>query len=279
MSLGDGQPEGEALTDRRREALLRGVPSLPVEGKTLFEAELPGERRYRMLARAVWRIQEDERRRISRELHDGVGQALTALANQLQRIADDAKAHSNLGLAHRLADALDITRSALHDTRELSRLLRPTLLDDLGLEAALGWLARTLGERSGVTVSVGSQLGDRRLPADVETIVYRITQEALTNVIRHARASQASVSLSVLHPRLRLEVSDDGCGFDPLRLQSPEVLAQHVGVRGMRDRAELYGGSLELTSAPGRGTTVRLLLPIADPGGADHTHPTEAPWA
>lgn len=225
----------------------------------------------RALARAVCKVQEDERRRLSRELHDGIGQTLTAVVNQLQRIADDARAHSNLGLTKRLNAALDLTRGALADTRELSRLLRPTLLDDLGLEAALGWLVRTFGERGRTRIELDSRLGEQRLDPDLETVVFRITQEALSNALRHANARQVRVRLSATRSTLRLDVRDDGCGFDLQNLADPQFAAMHLGIRGMRDRAELFGANLELQSGPGQGTWLRLSCALpAEPHCESH---------
>ena len=183
------------------------------------------------------------------------------MANQIQRIFDDARASDNLGLEHRLSDALELTRSALHDTRELSRLLRPTLLDDLGLEPALQWLARTMAERTGLTIEVHSNLDEARLPADIETLLFRITQEALTNVMRHSGAREVQILLARSGTHLRLQIRDDGQGFDPAQLTA-EQGALSAGVRGMRDRAELFGGRLEVNSACGEGTTVALSLPV-----------------
>lgn len=245
-----------------REAVLRQVQELTADNQRLLQSVVKSEKRFRSLAKSVWHVQEEERRRLARELHDGIGQSLTALANQLQRIRDDARAMENLGLEHRLGDALDITRGALHDTRELSRLLRPTLLDDLGLEAALKWLTRTLGERTGLVIEVHSSLGEQRLPPDIETLVYRITQEALTNVIRHSGAKEVQILLTRADALLRLRVDDDGRGFDPSDLNSPEKGSISAGLRGMRDRAELFGGNIVLSSAPGEGTSVQLNLPL-----------------
>lgn len=248
--------------DTFREAVLRQVRELSADNQRLLTSVSKSEKRFRTLAKSVWHVQEEERRRLARELHDGLGQTLTALANQLQRIADDAAAMSNLGLGQRLGDALDITRGALHDTRELSRLLRPTLLDDLGLEAALKWLARTLTERTGLLIEVHSVLGEERLPADLETLVYRICQEALTNVIKHAQAKQAQILLRHAGARLELRVHDDGRGFDTIAQSAPEQGGTSSGLRGMRDRAELFGGRIIFSSAPGEGSSVQLTLPL-----------------
>ncbi|HUP90814.1 MAG TPA: sensor histidine kinase [Solimonas sp.] len=254
--------------DAFRQAVLRQVQELTADNQRLLQSVVKSEKRFRRLAKSVWHVQEEERRRLARELHDGIGQILTALANQLQRIHDDARAAENLGLGHRLADALEITRSALHDTRELSRLLRPTLLDDLGLEAALNWLARTLSERAGIAIQIRSTLGEQRLAPDVETLVYRITQEALTNVMRHSEASEVEILLACGANTLRLQVRDDGCGFDAAELGGPDRVGVSAGVRGMRDRAELFGGRLEISSVAGQGTSVQLTLPLDAEGAA-----------
>jgi len=248
--------------DRYRDAVLRQVRALSEDNQRLFQSAVRSERRFRTLAKAVWRIQEDERRRLARELHDGIGQALTALVNQIQRILDDADRQENLGLAKRLGVALDITRGALRETREMSRLLRPTLLDDLGLHAALSWLARTLGEGASIRIEYHSRLGDRRLDPDVETLLYRVTQEALTNVVRHSGAQHATVSLTPVPGAMVLRVVDDGCGFDAEMMSDPRQAEVSSGLRGMRDRAELFGGRLDIQSAPGEGTSVRLHLPV-----------------
>jgi two-component system NarL family sensor kinase len=250
--------------DTFRKVVLRQVQELTADNQRLLHSVVKSERRFRTLAKSVWHVQEEERRRLARDLHDGIGQTLTALANQLQRLYDDADAVQNTGLGTRLADALEITRGALHDTRELSRLLRPTLLDDLGLEAALRWLARTLSERAGLAIEVHSTLGERRLPADFETLVFRITQEALTNVIRHSGARVAQILLTCSAASLKLQVRDDGRGFEPDAIATPEKGSVSAGVRGMRDRAELFSGTFEISSAPGEGTCVQLILPLEE---------------
>lgn len=249
---------GERLDDpNAREAVRQQVRELTEDYQRLVQSVVSSEKRFRGLAKAVWRIQEEERRRLARELHDGIGQTLTALLNQLQRIQDDAA--DNPGLGQRLGSAMEITRTALHDTRELSRLLRPTVLDDLGLEAALGWLARMLDERADLKVELQCRLGDQRLNADLETLVFRITQEALTNVMRHSGVHAAEVNLSCIGSVLRLTIRDQGCGF---ATESAPDARTSAGLRGMRDRAELFGGRLDIISRLNAGTTVKLMLPL-----------------
>ncbi len=248
-----------------RQAVLRQVEALTADNQRLLQSVVRSERRFRTLAKSVWHVQEEERRRLARELHDGIGQTLTAVANQLQRILDDARGAGNLGLEHRLFDALEVTRSALHDTRELSRLLRPTLLDDLGLDAALNWLSRTLAERTGLTIDLESGLDEERLHPDIETLLFRITQEALTNVIRHASASTVHIKLQRRGDTLVLRIEDDGSGFDTQAVTDNERGGGSSGLRGMRDRAELFGGRIDLKSIPDQGTAVQMTLGL-DPG-------------
>ncbi len=258
-SLASGANDNDAA-ETFRQAVLRQVEALTADNQRLLQSVVRSERRFRTLAKSVWHVQEEERRRLARELHDGIGQTLTAVANQLQRILDDARGAGNLGLEHRLGDALEVTRGALHDTRELSRLLRPTLLDDLGLDAALNWLVRTLAERTGLSIDLQSGLDEERLHPDIETLVFRITQEALTNVIRHASATNVHVKLHRRGETLVLRIEDDGNGFDTQAVTDNERGGDSSGLRGMRDRAELFGGRIDLKSVPDQGTAVQMTL-------------------
>lgn len=198
---------------------------------------------------ALLSAQDEERVRISRDLHDGVGQALTAInlgLNALLGSPADARVRELKGLVSQ----------TLEDVRRISRDLRPALLDELGLEAAVTQFARMLSERSATDIDVLARLPER-LPRREEVTVYRIIQEALTNVVKHAGATQASVVLTARDNRLHLIVEDNGNGFDPA-----EVSADGVGLAGMRERVELLGGALRLESTPGRGTIISVRLPL-----------------
>jgi two-component system, NarL family, sensor kinase len=207
------------------------------------------------LARSVWQVQEDERRRLARELHDGVGQSLTALRHRIERLPDDPGRQQSIELVAQI----------LEDVRELSRLLRPPVLDDLGLAAALNWLGRRVRKSSDLEVSVDADcLDGTRLDQEIETLVFRIVQEALHNVVRHANASRVDVRASRAGNRIEVMISDDGRGFDPATLQS----GSGIGLAGMRDRAELFGGDLTIRSRPNAGTRILLglSLPSNHPG-------------
>lgn len=213
------------------------------------------EREFRRLARSVWRVQEDERRRIARELHDGVGQNLTALKHRIAQLG--AGLPPDETTRERIDAALALCSDTLEDTRQLSRLLRPPVLDDLGLEAALRWLVRSQGEASGIaaTLEVGPLPA---LPDELQTLLFRVAQEALANVARHARADTVLVRLVAGGGQLQLQVVDDGIGHDPTAAAG----SGGSGLAGMRERLRLHGGRLELHSSPGNGTRVRAVLPL-----------------
>jgi two-component system sensor histidine kinase UhpB len=185
--------------------------------------------------------EQDERRRVSRELHDEVGQALTAVMLQLGDAAPGA-----------LRETREAVRRALEDVRDIARRLRPVVLDDLGLESALRSLAIETGRSARVPVEPRIGSGLPQLSPEQEAVVYRVAQEALSNAARHGRPSSVALRLAPSDGGVRLEVMDDGEGFDPSR-PTPGT-----GILGMRERAVLVGGRLEVRSRPGKGTTVRL---------------------
>jgi signal transduction histidine kinase len=216
---------------------------------------------FQRLARSVFRVQEDERRRIARELHDGIGQNLTALKHQLAIVR--ASLPADAGTAPAQLDAcMDLCAHTLEDTRNLSRLLRPQVLDDLGLEAALQWLVRSVaGDRLRVELRVDTQPA---LDADLQTLHFRIAQEALGNIVRHAQAREALLRLGRRGGFLQLTVWDDGVGFDPAVALEAGRQGLAAGLSGMRERLRLYGGVLQLDSGGDAGTLVRATVPLPD---------------
>jgi two-component system sensor histidine kinase UhpB len=240
------------------------VRQITRENERLFQRLIEGERRFRGLAKAVWKVQEDERRRLARELHDGLGQTLTALTNQLGRLQQKLEGSASSDVAARLADSVEMARLALKETRELSRLLRPPVLDDLGLTSGLSWLARTQEQRAGLHVELALSGIEERLDPELETLVFRIVQESLTNVLRHAGVERARVAVSRSGGTLGLRISDGGRGFDAHSALSGGEAATGSGLRGMRDRLELFGGQLEIVSAPGQGTLISAAIPLLE---------------
>ncbi|WP_055482139.1 HAMP domain-containing sensor histidine kinase [Sphaerimonospora mesophila] len=193
--------------------------------------------------------QEGERQRIARELHDEIGQSLTVALLSLKRVVDRAPEE----LREDLRAAQETVRSSLDEVRQVARRLRPGVLEDLGLQSALSALSSEFSQANQVSISrkVDPVLPD--LSEDVELVIYRIAQESLTNVARHAHADHVELSLTVGDGDLILRVTDDGRGG-----------ARHegAGIRGMRERAHLIGARLTIASPPGAGTDVRLVIPI-----------------
>jgi signal transduction histidine kinase len=214
--------------------------------------------------------QEDERRRISRDLHDQIGQALTAVKMNLhsvQRVCAEPEA------SHCIKDNIDAVDEALRLVRDLSVDLRPPLLDDLGLATALCWYVDRYARRSGLAAEVTIDLPDQneRFSRELETACFRIAQEALTNVARHSRAKLVSLQLTRKETSLEMIVKDDGIGFDPaaLRKRAPRVAT--LGLLGMQERAHAAGGNVQIHSAPSRGTEIRFTVPLEDSGPSSYS--------
>jgi two-component system sensor histidine kinase UhpB len=235
------------------------VERISARNEQLLERVIEGEKRFRGLAKSVWKVQEEERRRLARELHDGIGQTLTALINQLRRVPVDGNGNSDLKAA------IEVAELALTDVRELSRLLRPPVLDDLGLHAGLTWLARMLREHSGLATVIEWQAGEEeRLDPELETLVFRIAQEGLNNVLKHSGQLAARLAVRRHGDSLEFTVADAGHGFDVVKVLSPAGGAAGLGLRGIRDRVELFGGQFAIDSAPGRGSRLRVVVPVAE---------------
>jgi signal transduction histidine kinase len=212
------------------------------------------ERVARDSLRRVVAGQELERTRLARELHDETGQALTSILLGLKNIEGAA---SEEEMRRSVPDLRELVVSTLHDVRRLAVELRPKALDDFGLVPALERLAETFSEQTNVTVDVQAALGDSRLPKEAETALYRIVQEALTNVIKHANARTVSVVLTRKGESVAVVIEDDGRGFDPEA--TPD---EGLGLVGMRERIALVGGRLSIESRPEHGTTVAVEVPL-----------------
>ncbi|MDO8750517.1 MAG: HAMP domain-containing protein [Dehalococcoidia bacterium] len=234
------------------------------------DLELRVKERTRQLQELVGRVltaQEEERRRVARELHDETAQALTALTLTLDSVVrrPDRVAPET---AARLQEARQMAANMLEGIRRLIYALRPAALDDVGLAAALrGYTVDSL-ERSGVTIHVAEQGPAKKMPEHVELTLYRIGQEALNNVARHARANNVWITIThydtITHQGtvVRLIIRDDGIGFDPATIAGAVPRARGIGLAGMRERANLIGGQVIIQSAPGNGTTVEVEVPI-----------------
>jgi PAS domain S-box-containing protein len=233
-------------------------------GRDITERKLAQDA-LQMFSRRLIEGQEDERRRIARELHDQIGQVLTAIKMNLHTVQQDC--NSTEAGSH-IKDNIEAVDQALRLVRDLSIDLRPPLLDDLGLVTALRWYVDRYAKRTGLNVDVVIQLRDEneRFSREIETASFRIAQESLTNIVRHARATHVLVRLSKDEGMLWLSVKDDGVGFDveSLRKRAPRVAT--LGLISMQERAHGAGGTIDIDSAPSRGTEVRFSLPLEQAG-------------
>jgi two-component system, NarL family, sensor histidine kinase UhpB len=250
MHVVDPLDPGRRLTQGR--AADREVATLTEAFNAMLD-RLEAERR--TSARRALAAQEDERLRISRELHDEIGQSLTAVAMQAEHAADSAPPD----VRARLAAVPEAIRRSIDDVRRIARRLRPEALDDLGLANAMISLCRRMGQQTGARIETDLATSLPGAAPEIELVIYRVAQESLTNAVRHAEASKITVSLAAADAHITLRVRDDGRGIEgPL---SPEA----AGVDGMRERAMLVGARLTIESQPGAGTEVRLDVPL---GGA-----------
>ncbi len=211
------------------------------------------------LSRLILQAQEEERYRLARELHDEAAQALTSLLVRLrllERAQDPAEAQK------RVQELRELTAQALEEVRRVALDLRPTILDDLGLAPALEWRVDEFNRLDGIQAHFASAGMDRRLPRPVELTLYRVGQEALSNVGRHAAATEVRVRLVRHADAVQLEVADNGCGFDPNLSADPG--RRSLGLLGMRERMGMIGGTLEVITAPAAGTRIMAVAPIAE---------------
>lgn len=226
------------------------------QNRRRYQEIVDGRRALGQLSARLVAAQETERRSISRELHDEVGQTLGAVlvdaANLANRIpAEDSVSHRYLDNIRSLADA------SVNSIRNIALLLRPSMLDDLGLIPALEWQARELSRRSGIKVKVTAENVTDSLPDPLRTCIYRVVQETLHNVSRHSGAKSVLVCVEQTADTIALTVKDDGAGFDPSKTRG-------LGLLGMEERVRQLGGRLEIESQPGRGTTLRAALPVTE---------------
>ncbi len=272
QELNGGDERLEEMFGRFRRRLLvmlaatlsMGLVLAAVAGSHILRLERQSAARYKQVVRAqnelkelsarLVKAQEDERRAISRELHDEVGQSLSALLMELGNLA--AVVPRNLEhLQRHLESIRRLAESSVHVARNMSLLLRPSMLDDFGLVPALEWQARESSKRTGMAVSVEADDVSDNLPDDHNTCVYRVVQEALHNCARHAQAHSVRIRVRQTARHILLSIQDDGKGFDARRVRG-------LGLVGMEERVQHLGGNFEVKSEPGHGTVLEVELPV-----------------
>ena len=210
---------------------------------------------------------EEERRQIALTLHDDTGQSLSMMIINLERLENHIPA-DQAALHGKLAETRHLAQEALANLRKIVYGLRPTILDDLGLLPAIRWYARTNLEDAGIMVEVYGNGEFDTLSTQVNSTLFRIAQEAVNNIVKHSQATCAEISLTRTGENVLLEVKDDGQGFDPALAREQALGSQHFGILGIQERAELVGGSIELSSKPHTGTRILIQVPCGKNGGA-----------
>lgn len=260
FSLSKREPGYFSEEHMRLAEALSSQASVAVENAVLFEQMQAATLRMQALSRRLVETQENERRHISRELHDEAGQALVSLRYGLRLLEREIDAGGSAD--GRVAELVQQTDAVIDGLHRLAADLRPASLDHLGLEAALRQYLRSAGSKLDLTVRFKARgFGSERLPAALETALYRVVQEAMTNVVRHAHATRVDVLAERRNGRVMVMIEDDGVGFDPENVERGE----DFGLLGLRERADALGGTLTLESAPGAGTTVVVEVPLVDP--------------
>jgi signal transduction histidine kinase len=236
-------------------ALLCAILTVRIAARVFREMEFQTSELSRVSFRLL-ETQESTARRFSHELHDELGGSLTAIRTNLTAIA--ARLSTNGADRSRIDDCLKLVDQSISNVRELSQLLRPTILDDFGLDAGITWLITRFRERTGIEVEYKAEFKDR-LPDETETHFFRIVQEALTNIARHSGATRVLIHLRADGGRIRLTIQDNGKGM------AKEVQPGHMGLSGMRARARSAGGELSIHPAPGGGVTIDVSAPLSKP--------------
>lgn len=252
-----------------RHHLVKGIPVVAPGGAVErfvgitqdFSSETHVEKELHRLSQQLLRARDEERRNVARELHESTGQTLAALKMSLGRLRE-ALPEDDSSLQDLLKAAVDLADDAVREVRTLSYLMHPPMLDEAGLGSALRWYAKGFAERSGIAIIVDIAPDLGRHGRELETTVFRIVQEALTNVHRYSGSKTATIRLQVENDSLRAEVCDEGSGLPVLTSAADHGAALGVGIAGMRERVNLLNGVFDIESSPGKGTTVRVVLPL-----------------
>ncbi len=237
--------------------------AMAIQNARLFDSIRRQREELQQLSNRILQAQEQERGRIARELHDGIGQVLTGLRMQLQSMTQPGRPDDSAIRRSALHDALELSSRAIEDLRNIALDLRPSMLDDLGLVPTLEWFCSEFSRRHGIKVEFHCDLNEEKLPDDLESALYRIVQEGLGNILKHAKATEAEVTLESDERAIRLTVRDNGKGFDPNDLPAWQSQRHCSGILNMKERASMVGGSMNLQSAPGAGTVLLFEIPLS----------------
>ena len=249
----------------RRRAVEKALKKSEQDQTRLLEQSRRMQEQLRHLSHQILQAQEEERKRISRELHDVIAQTLTSINLRLSALKKDAVLNPR-GVERSIDRTQRLVQDSVSIVHRFARELRPTVLDDLGLVPALHSFLKSFKAETGIHVSLSAFAAVEKVSGEKRTVLYRVAQEALNNVARHARASQVEVSVQKLGGAICMKIKDDGKGFPAERVMNLQK-QKRLGLLGMRERVEMVSGNLTVTSAPGKGTTVLARIPLADGSG------------
>jgi signal transduction histidine kinase len=233
--------------------------AVAIENARLFEQVREGRERLQMLSQQLLNVQENERRRIALELHDQIGQTLTAVKINLQTAQRKPEAAA---FEESLEQSISIVERALSQVRNLSLTLRPSMLDDLGLVAALRWYVDRQAQQGGFEIDYIADEFEKRPSSEVETACFRVAQEAMTNIMRHADATRIMVQIRKVDSELQMVIEDDGRGFEASDALERASQGKSLGLLGMRERVQLLGGKFDIETALGEGTKIKARFPL-----------------
>jgi signal transduction histidine kinase len=237
---------------------MRKILGLEAETAERYQEISDAREELKLLSARLVAAQEDERRSISRELHDEVGQSLTGVLVEMANLSTLIRTRDTESMAAKAGEIKKLIEDSIRVVRNMALLLRPSMLDDLGLVPALQWQAREVSKHSGVWVRVAADQVSEELPEEHKTCIYRIVQEALHNIVQHADAHDVKITVRQEQDRLLLSIQDDGRGF-------PAQQVKGMGLLGIEERVSYLGGSFAVDSGSGRGTLLSVMLPLAQP--------------
>lgn len=244
----------------RREAVQEALTTSETHYGQLLKKSRHMQEHLRRLSHEILSAHEEERKKISRELHDEIGQTLTAINVKLATLKQEATVNTT-GLKKKISSTQRLVEKSMNAVHRFARELRPSLLDDLGLIPALHAYMKGFTKRTHVPVHFTAFAAVEQLDSDKRTVLYRVAQEAFTNVAKHAHASLVEVSIQKVRNVVRMEIHDNGKSFQAQRVLSAMPI-RRLGLLGMRERVEMVGGTFTVESTPGKGTTIRALIPF-----------------
>lgn len=247
--------------DQRNATLIQEIGIRETLARNLQASEL----RFRSLSDRLIYLQEEERKRVARELHDGIGQGLTDIKGRVERAMNCLLTRNPKGVRDCLDSAVSAVRSNIEEVRRISMGLRPSILDDLGIVSTLSWACRTFRENHPeIEIVQNLSVVEQELSESVKTVIYRTLQEGLNNIVRHSGASRVRISLDKRGNCVRFTISDNGRGIPRYRAEAPNQIRPTLGIYSLRERAYHSGGMFRLKSIIGMGTTIRVTWPLQE---------------